>query len=82
MILAVSPALTLVLALALTLTLGHLEKLLVSNKSHVKHGKTHLLAKGLFSGLVGLGEKFEFFEVPFSLSLRLRLRLSFNFSPY
>ena len=44
--------------------IGHLEKLLVSNKSHVKHGKTHLFAKGLFSGLAGLGEKFEFFEVP------------------
>ena len=43
---------------------GHLEKLLVSDKSHAKHGKTHLFAKGLFSGLVGLGEKFEFFEVP------------------
>jgi hypothetical protein len=43
---------------------GHLEKLLISDKSHLKHGKTHLFAKGLFSGLVGLGEKFEFFEVP------------------
>jgi hypothetical protein len=47
--------------------LGHLEKLLVSDKSHVKHGKIHLLAKGLFSGLIGLGEKFEFFEVPLSV---------------
>jgi hypothetical protein len=46
------------------LNIGHLEKLLVSDKSHAKHGKTHLFAKGLFSGLVGLGEKFEFFEVP------------------
>jgi hypothetical protein len=43
---------------------GHFEKLLVSDKSHVKHGKTYLFAKSLFSGLVGLGEKFEFFEVP------------------
>jgi hypothetical protein len=51
------------------LTLGHLEKLLVSDKSHAKHGKTHLFAKGLFSGLVGLGEKFEFFEVPFTWSI-------------
>jgi hypothetical protein len=47
---------------------GHLEKLLVSDKSHAKHGKIHLFAKGLFSGLVGLGEKFEFFEVPASLN--------------
>jgi hypothetical protein len=28
--------------------LGHLEKLLVSDNSHVKHGKTHLFAKSLF----------------------------------
>jgi hypothetical protein len=46
---------------------GHLEKLLVSDKSHAKHGKTHLFAKGLFSSLVGLGKKFEFFEVPYCL---------------
>jgi hypothetical protein len=45
---------------------GHLEKLLVSDKSHVKHDKTYLFAKSLFSGLVGLDEKFEFFEVPSS----------------
>ena len=38
--------------------------MLVSDKSHVKHGKTYLFAKSLFSVLVGLGEKFEFFEVP------------------
>ena len=44
---------------------GHLEKLLVSDKSHVKHDKTYLFAKSLFSGLVGLDEKFEFFEVPY-----------------
>jgi hypothetical protein len=43
---------------------GHLEKLLASDKSHVKHGKTYLFTEGPFSGLVGLGEKFEFFEVP------------------
>ena len=48
----------------MVVVVGHLEKLLVSDKSHVKHGKTHLFAKSLFSGLVGLGEKFEFFEVP------------------
>jgi len=47
-----------------SITYGHLEKLLVIDKSHVKHGKIHLFAKGLFSGLFGLGEKFEFFEVP------------------
>jgi hypothetical protein len=46
------------------LSRGHLEKSLVSDKSHVKHGKIHLFAKGLFSGLFGLGEKFDFFEVP------------------
>ena len=32
----------------------------------MKHGKTYLFARSLFSGLVGLGEKFEFFEGPFS----------------
>ena len=53
---------------------GHLEKLLVSDKSHAKHGKTHLFAKGLFSGLVGLGEKFEFPEVPISYTLQCPLR--------
>jgi hypothetical protein len=46
--------------------LGHLEKSLVSDKSHVKHGMIHLFAKGFFSGLFGLGEKFDFFEVPIS----------------
>ena len=50
----------------MVVVVGHLEKLLVSDKSHVKHGKTHLFAKSLFSGLVGLGEKFEFFEGPCS----------------
>ena len=48
----------------MVVVVGHLEKLLVSDKSHVKHGKTYLFAKSLFSGLVGLGEKFEFFEGP------------------
>ena len=50
----------------MVVVVGHLEKLLVSDKSHVKHGKTYLFAKSLFSGLVGLGEKFEFFEGPCS----------------
>jgi len=50
----------------MVVVVGHLEKLLVSDKSHVKHGKTHLFTKSLFSGLVGLGEKFEFFEGPCS----------------
>jgi hypothetical protein len=42
---------------------GHLEKLLVNDKSHAKHDKTYLFVKGLFSGLVGIGEKYKFFEV-------------------
>jgi hypothetical protein len=46
------------------LKIGHLEKLLVSDKSHMKRGKIHLFAKGFLSGLVGLGEKFEFSRCP------------------
>ena len=55
---------------------GHLEKLLVGDKSHVKHGKTFLLAKSLFPGLAGLIEKFEFFEVPFRQTPSIKRILS------